>query len=278
MDGEDAGDETALWVRGSGDRESKARRRDAVVLRTAGPWSGTTLALLRHLEDVGFSGAPRVIGSGFAEDGRETLSFIPGESPQPHAWSDEAAAGVGRLLRELHEATSSFDAGADAHWRPWFGRDLPGTDPVISHCDLGPWNIIAREGRPVAFVDWEYAGPVDAIWDLAHTAWLNAQLHDDDVAELNGLGSADDRARQLRLILDGYGLPRGRRAHFVDTMVEFAIHAARQEAVEGRVTMESDAVDETGFPVFWAVTWKARSASWMLRHRSLLEEAILRSQ
>jgi hypothetical protein len=41
--------------------------------------------------------------------------------------------------------------------------------------------------------------------------------------------------------------------------------------------MESKAVDETGFPVLWAVTWRTRSASWMLHHRSLLEEAILRS-
>jgi Ser/Thr protein kinase RdoA (MazF antagonist) len=276
-EGDHAEEETALWVRGSGDRESNARLRDGVVLRTPGPWSTTTLALLRHLEDVGFSAAPRVIGSGFADDGRETLSFVPGESPQPQAWSREAAAAVGGLLRQLHEATSDFEAGTDAVWRPWFGRHLGGSDPVISHCDLGPWNIIAREGMPVAFVDWEYAGPVDAVWDLAHTAWLNAQLYDDDVAELNALGSAEDRARQLRAILDGYGLARRRREHFVDTMVEFAVHSARDEAVQGAVTMESKAVDETGFPVLWAVTWRTRSASWMLHHRSLLEEAILRS-
>jgi hypothetical protein len=41
--------------------------------------------------------------------------------------------------------------------------------------------------------------------------------------------------------------------------------------------MESETVDESGFPLLWAVTWTTRRASTMLRHRSLLEQAILRS-
>jgi len=90
-------------------------------------------------------------------------------------WNDEGVAEVGGLLRLLHRATSTFAPPVDAYWQPWFGRELPGSEPVISHCDLGPWNIIARDGLPVAFVDWEFVGPVDARWDLAHTAWLNAQ-------------------------------------------------------------------------------------------------------
>lgn len=188
--------------------------------------------------------------------------------------SDEAVAEVGRLLRLLHQATSAFAPPAGAVWQPRFGRDLPGSDQVIGHCDLGPWNIIARGGLPVSFVDWEYAGPVGAMWDLAHTAWLNAQLHDDDVAERNGLPGAVDRARQLRLFLDGYGLPVGGRGGFVDRMIEFAVHSARHEAVIGRVTPESGATDDAGYPVLWAVTWRTRAASWMLHHRSLLEEAI----
>jgi hypothetical protein len=60
--------ETALSVPGSGLRESKARRHDGVVFRQADPWSATTAALLRHLEDVGFEAAPRVIGTGLAAD------------------------------------------------------------------------------------------------------------------------------------------------------------------------------------------------------------------
>jgi hypothetical protein len=58
-------------------------RRGDVVIRAAGPWTPAVHALLRHLEDVGFTGAPRLVGSGLAPDGRETLTFIEGKFTQP---------------------------------------------------------------------------------------------------------------------------------------------------------------------------------------------------
>jgi hypothetical protein len=39
---------------------------------------------------AGFSGAPRVVGTGFADDGRETLAFISGTTPHPNARDDDA--------------------------------------------------------------------------------------------------------------------------------------------------------------------------------------------
>lgn len=230
-----AGDE-ALWIEGSGDRASQAHRRGDVALRRSGPWSATTQALLRHFEAVGFTGAPKVVGDGFADDGRETLSFVAGESPHPGPSSDEGIVEVGRLLRAVHDATASFVPRPDARWRPWFGRALEGSEPVISHNDPGPWNIVARHGRPVALVDWEFAGPVDARWDLAHTAWLNARLHDDDLAQRHALGrpgapgpTARAAPRRLRRLVSS------RRRHgLVDTMI----------------------------------------ASWMLRNRDLLQRSV----
>lgn len=268
--------EAELRISGSGNAPSKARLRENLVYREAGPWSATVLALLRHLENEGFPGAPRVIGGGFAADGRELLSFIPGESPQPDAWSDDGAAAVGQLLRAVHEATSTFVVPSDAVWRPWWGRDLGGSHRVVGHCDTGPWNFIARDGVPVVLIDWEFAGPVDAVWELAQAAWLNAQLHDDDVAEKNGLPSPEQRARQVGLILDGYELPRNQRADFVDRMIAFAVQSAGAEAIQFGVTEETTSgVDDVGYPFVWGITWRVRSASWMLRHRKLLEEAVL---
>jgi hypothetical protein len=264
-----------LQVWGSGAQPSKARRRADVVYREAGPWSTTVLALLRHLELAGFAGAPRVVGSGLAADGREMVSYIQGTSPQPYAWSEEAAAGVGKLLRDLHAATATFIPPAGACWKAWFGRELAGSQPVIGHCDTGPWNIIARDGRPTALIDFEFAGPVDAVWELAEAAWLNAQLHDDDIAEQFALPDLSGRARQVRLILDGYGLPAGQRGDFVDKMITFAVHSARAEAVEAGVTQQTTSgVSSTGYPFAWAIAWRARSASWMLTNRSALQQAI----
>jgi len=245
------------------------------VYREAGPWSGTVLALLRHLEQAGFAGAPRVIGSGLSPDGREMVSYVPGTSPHPDAWDEEVVAGVGTLLASLHAAAATFVPPPGAVWKPWFGRGLPGSRPVFGHCDTGPWNIVAAGGQPAALIDFEFAGPVDAIWDLAQAAWQNAQLHDDDIAERYDLPDAAARARQLKLILDGYGLPRRDRDDFVDKMITFAVHDARAEAISAGVTPEAvSATTPTGYPYVWAITWRARSASWMLTNRTLLQRAI----
>jgi len=246
-----------------------------VVLKSAGPWVPAVLAVLKHLERVGFTGAPRVVGDGQAPDGRMTATFVPGESPHPGAWADDEVGRVGELLRELHEATSTFVPPASAGWKPTWLREIKADgDTVIGHGDAAPWNIVGRGGRPEALIDWEFAGPIDRMTELGYAAWLNAQLHDDDIAERAGLPDAHGRARQLHAILDGYGLPSRRRADLIDHMIELAVHGARAEAMMANVTPDSTAaVDEDGFPVLWAITWRTRSASWMMRNRALLVTA-----
>lgn len=260
----------------AGGWQTDVRRSGDLVLRSAGPQSPTVIRLLDHLEAVGFDAAPKPVDGGIAADGREQLTFVEGESPQPNAWSYEAAFTVGAMLRELHDATATFELGPDAVWRPWFARLLPGTHPVIGHGDLGPWNILAIDGAPTAFIDWDNAGPVDGHWELAQLAWLNAQLHDDDVADLNALPSIAERANQLRLILDGYQLEASERPPIVDMMIEFAIRSARDEAVGANVGPETVSPDDAGFPLLWAVTWRTRAAAWMLDHRSDLIAALNR--
>jgi hypothetical protein len=247
----------------------------SVVVRAARPWTPTVLALLRHFAQVGFDGAPRPAGDGRTPDGREAVAYVPGTSPHPRDWSDDAFAPIGQLLRRMHDATATFVPPPTAQWQPWFGRDLPGGRLAIGHCDAAPWNIVRTADDRFVLIDWEYAGPVDAVTDLAYAAWLNAQLHDDDVAERLGLPPALERAAQLRLILDGYGLSTRDRDGFVDRMIELAVHAARADAVEYGVSEASTAaVAPDGYPVLWGITWRARSASWLLRHRAMLERAI----
>ena len=127
--------------------------------------------------------APRVVGTGYDNQGHEVLTFIDGEIVHPRAWGDEGIWQAGRLLRDLHDATASFRPTADAAWCPWPFRAASGAaGTVISHGDAGPWNLVARDGRPVAFIDWDTAGPADRLDEVAATAWWNAQLHDDDIA------------------------------------------------------------------------------------------------
>ena len=240
-----------------------------VVHRETGPWASTVHMLLKHLEDVGFSGAPRVIGSGFDNRGRETLTYIDGEFVHPGPWPEKAMPYIGQLLRKFHQATKSFPIPKNAVWRKWYGRSLCGPDCLIGHCDMGPWNIVSQNGLPVAMIDWEVAGPVDPIFELAQTCWLNVQLYDDDVAERVGLSSLNDRAQHVRLILDGYELPQSKRHGFVDKMIELAVRDAAEQVMEPDVTP-----DTTNPESLWAITWRTRSAAWMLKNRSTLERII----
>ena len=90
--------------------------------------------MLRHLEAVGFTGAPRILGGD--EAGREVLSFIEGDvhvaapdSPDPRL-SDAQLASAAKLIRRFHDATA--------------GSVLAGPEEVICHGDLGPHNTVLR--------------------------------------------------------------------------------------------------------------------------------------
>jgi GNAT superfamily N-acetyltransferase len=250
-------------------------REGDVVYKAAGPWTPAVHALLRHLEAVGFTGAPRLVGPGIASDGREMLSFIEGATVHPHAWTDEGVAAAGRLLRRLHDATASFEPPPDAVWQRWGATVRPGPDDpdrIIGHCDTGPWNLIARNGLPVAWGDWEFAGPVNRLDEVAATAFLNCQLHDDDVAERNGLPPPEERARHLAIFCGAYGLEDRLRERLVERMVEVAVRGAARDAKDARISPETTAP----IPLAWGVAWQVRSAAWMLRHRRLLEDAVRR--
>ena len=147
----------------------------------------------------------RPAATAFFNSAKAMRSRPPSQIP-PRAWDDHAIGALGTLVRRLHDATESFQPPADASWQPSFARLLPGNHPVFGHGDTGPWNVVAQGGIPVAFIDWEFAGPVDALWELAEAAWLNAQLDDDDIAERVGLPPAARRSQQVRLLLDAHGL------------------------------------------------------------------------
>jgi hypothetical protein len=67
------------------------------VRRATGPWSPAVHALLRHLDDNGFDGASRFVGTDHR--GREILTFNNGTVPSradPRICTESALADVGR--------------------------------------------------------------------------------------------------------------------------------------------------------------------------------------
>jgi hypothetical protein len=169
-------------------------------------------ALLRHLERVGFDGAPRILG--VDAQGREVLSFVPGTTviPPYPAWSmtDAALASVARLLRRYHEAVAGFDARG----HQW-SETVPAVfdDGLVSHNDPNLDNVVFRDGEAVALIDFDLAGPGSAIWDVAAAIRLWAPLRPD--------ADIDDPRRgrtltRLRVFADAYGLDERDRARLVD--------------------------------------------------------------
>jgi aminoglycoside phosphotransferase (APT) family kinase protein len=120
---------------------------------------------------------------------------------------------------------------------------------------------------PIAIIDWEYAGPLDPLVELARVCWLFPQLHDDDVAQRVGLPPLETRIRQLRLLVDAYCLSKAQRQGLFDLIVEVAVSETAQEAIEANITPSSQGL-------LWGLAWRARAAAWMLRHRSSIERAI----
>ena len=246
---------------------NSVRRKGGIVYRPAGPWTPAILALLRHLESAGFSYSPRVIEPGLDADNQEMVGYIEGEFVHPGPWTDDAIVEVGRMIRQLHQATATFEPPSGATWKPWFLRNLGGPDFIIGHGDIAPWNVVTQAGHPTGLIDWEFAGPVDPLYELARACWLFPQLHDDDVAERVGLASPRVRAGQLRLLVDAYELSARQRQGMFDRILEVAVCETAAEAVEGKVTPESQGL-------LWGIAWRARAAAWMLHHRRLLEQAL----
>lgn len=259
--------ETEIPLTGGG-RTAVSRLGD-VVHRETGAWAPAVHALLRFLKAEGFAGAPRVIGSGFDATGRETLSYLPGTSPHPGPWPEDAHFALGQMLADFHRISARFTPPEHAIWRDWFGRNLGDGPRIIGHCDLGDWNILMQNDLPSGFIDWEQAGPVDPMVELAQLCWLNAHLFDDDLATRLNLPPLATRAKNFHAITEGYGLPRASREKLVDTMITLAIHDTANEARQAGVTMEMTEAGEA----LWAMAWRARSAAWMGRERAVLNAA-----
>jgi hypothetical protein len=265
--------EIVLRPKGAGSTGVQRRGTSSFGPRVRGPLPCTRCCAISRT--WGFAGSPRMVGSGFAPDGRETLSYIEGEFTHPGPLTLEGAAGVEDLLRGLHEPTASYRPPPAAIWPPWFGRPLGGPDRVIGHCDLAAWNIVARNGLPVALIDWETAGPVDPVVELAQACWLNAKLHADDVAEREGLPPLADRARQLRAILDAYGLSKRQRWGFVDRIIEYVVHDTAEQADEFGLLCRLHRPDATRVSSdLRAGAWRARAAAWLFRHRKTPQHAL----
>jgi hypothetical protein len=220
-------------------------------------------ALLLHLEQAGFEGAPRYLG---IDDDCDVLTFVEGDVPSPPypAWSmtDSALAAMGRLLRRFHDATESFAASDHTGWSGNFADSAGG--PVVCHNDTFPENVVFHAGVPVALIDFDEAGPGRPLWDLAITAQEWAPLkapasrrdHPPDL----------DAVARLGVLAHAYGVSRDD----ADELVAATVTVLQRSTAHLRLAAEDGSQ--------WAQDWLARGGAqravadeaWLAQHRGAL--------
>jgi Phosphotransferase enzyme family len=192
-------------------------RVGATVRRPASPHSASIVALHEHLIDAGFDGVAEPLG--LDARGRETWSYIEGDVPIPPfpAWSmtDGALASVAWLLRRYHEAAEGFDPAPYA-WSDEMADPRGGT--LVVHADVCPENVVFRDGKATALLDFDFAAPGRAEWDVVATAGMWAPRYG---RETRAPGMEDlDSIGRTRVFVDAYGLDADGRAAFVETCRE----------------------------------------------------------
>jgi aminoglycoside phosphotransferase (APT) family kinase protein len=113
------------------------------------------------------------------------------EAPASRDWPELAARAAATGQPWADELTSHIETFlAIAHFVDTCERPGP---VVLTHRDIQPWNLLARDARPV-LLDWELAGTLDLSSELGSTALSVAK----------GPGLDDLSATAFRSVLDGY--------------------------------------------------------------------------
>ncbi|OSC71591.1 aminoglycoside phosphotransferase [Streptomyces sp. BF-3] len=242
-------------------------RHGDTVERPAPPHVTLLHAHLRALREQGFDGVPvplRVSESGQ----RERLSYVPGEvavSPYPEwVWTDDALRSVGALLRRMHDAAADVPFDRAAGWPSDLADPEGATAPgaLVCHNDACLENVVFRDGRAAALIDFDLAAPGRPVWDVAMAAryWV----------PMRGRPGLDP-AHRLRVLADGYGLGRADRAA-LPRVIEQATAVCRA-FVERRVE-RGDAAYTAAYERSGRAAWD-RHQKWLVNHRAALTTALL---
>ena len=177
------------------------------VRRPSSPASPAVHAFLEHLQAVGYRGAPRSLG--FDERGRHVVEHVEGHVGMPFEPPDPLSAlrRVGRLLRDLHDASAAFVPPEDARWNVVIAPDR---HDLVVHHDAAPWNLVLGADRWV-LIDWDGAGPGSRLWDLAYAAHGFVPLAPGP--------AVTEAGSRLAALVDGYGLDEQGRRELADLLV-----------------------------------------------------------
>ncbi|WP_262851608.1 phosphotransferase [Mumia quercus] len=243
------------------------------VRRPTGPHSALVADVLRHLEAVGFTGAPRYLGVDAA--GRQVLSYVRGEvasRPRP-AWmaDDDRIVGVARLLRAYDDAVAPLGVPPSVIAQPepdGCPARVAGAPELIGHLDVTPDNVVFVDGQARALIDFDLARPATRTEEVQNLLlWWAPLVPPADRPDV--VRDVDVFAR-ARLLVDAYGLGATDRARLVEVAENTAARAwflmrARAERLGGGwARMWDDGVGEA----------IERRQAWLAEHRDEIRRAV----
>jgi len=215
-----------------GDVSDGIVRRGDTVRRPRGPHSPAVEAYLLHLERAGFERAPRFLG--FDDDGREVVTFLPGEmgGRPPHAWAtgEDVLVQLGEWLRDLHALSRDVVLPDGVAWpeRVQF-REVPDVfdvPDVVGHNDLTVENaLFVPDGddprgphRLVGVIDFDLAAPTTRLLDVATTLlyWAPVAPPEARPTILRDL----DAPRRARVLTEAYGFDRSERLALLGVLAQ----------------------------------------------------------
>ena len=256
-------DNSEIPLAGGIDQAGAVVRVGDTVRRPGGVNADQVRLFLAHLHRAGFRAAPRFLG--VDDRGREVLDVVPGDvavPPYPDWAADEdLLVSVAELQRDLHVAAAGFVVPGG--WTP--RRLPPGTaGDLVCHTDVCLENVVVRNGRAAAFIDFDLAVPADRLYDIAVAVrhWVPLR----DPADIAGPRATADRFRRFRLFTDVHGLGDGERDRVVGLLIGFldvALDDIRSWAAAGH----------SGYAAVWADDYEGmnrRSRVWLERHRGAL--------
>jgi thiamine kinase-like enzyme len=237
-------------------------REDNTVKRPIEKWSSNIHSLLKYFYDNGLP-VPKIIK---VDTQYEYLEYINGDLIDPYKWNNELLYELAKLIKNLHNIGKTFEYNENMEWKQWYLRDL-GNPILCSHGDIAPWNVITNGNKVAGLIDWEMAGPIDPMIELARICWLFPQLVDDDLGKLYELPPPKERAEQVRLMVDGYGLNKKERKDFFEKIIEVIICETAHEAIDEKITFES-------VGKLWGMAWRNRSLYWIWRNKEIIKKAL----
>ena len=148
--------------------------------------------------------APEFLG--IDPQSREILSYVEGETEYPgDLWlNDDALIKSCQILRHLHDASVDFVPSTATSWAYHYPDQTQ--HEVICHNDFAPYNMVFRDGLPIAILDFDLCGPGPRIRDLAYLAFWMVPLSFtfDDLAPHTESQLAKGCPR-LKLLCETYG-------------------------------------------------------------------------